>query len=114
MKSFYILAAFTFSFIFLKAAPLSSRNDPFKDYEKAKNTHHLEDLSLQQRIQILNSVLGEINSDTTFKVKSVEKEKADIIEDVITTTPQDNVQQLFNLMGTDYVDFQSKFRFLPF
>ncbi|HEU4717183.1 MAG TPA: hypothetical protein VFU15_05100 [Bacteroidia bacterium] len=96
------------------AHKLGFGTDPQKKYEKAKQKGTLEKLSLKDRILILNFALNEVKADSSGEAKVDRVEVNEMIKDVIVTTPEKNVRDLFRMMGTDVKGFRERFRFLPF
>jgi hypothetical protein len=119
MRFLFFFFAFTAPILILHADPKSTCNiafakDPLKIYADALQKDQLEKLTLKQRFLIINSVFTEVISDSDDVEKRISTDKADIVKNVITTTPVNKVGELFQMMGTDFNGFQSLFKFLPF
>ncbi len=84
--------------------------DPIKTYKKAKQKNALSKLTLQQRMQILTAAW----KDSTLTERMSVVQRDDMVKNVIVTTPENKIQELFHLLGTDLQGFQERFDFLHF
>lgn len=121
MKFLITLFAFSFSLNFLQAhatveyghGSVSSNEygkDPFKKYKKAKQRKALDKMSMEDRLLILNTVW----KDTTDMYWISDVERDEMVKEVILTTPENKIPELFKLFGTDVKEFQNRFNYLPF
>jgi hypothetical protein len=83
---------------------------PVFNYQKAKQKHQLEKLTVEQRLGIMNSIW----KDSLELMGYSNAQKAVMMEDIITSTAPLEIPKLFRLFGTDLKGFQDRFYFLPF